>query len=243
MKPHEFDLVAQEYEEQHRTSIALSGETPEYFARLKVDLIEERLPRLKLKAIREPEQILDFGCGVGNLFTPLRRAFPNALISGADPSSKSLEIAGSRHRHSMTSPPNLHLIQDGFSGLPTDQFDLIVLACVIHHVDPVDRDRVLAEVYRLLKPSGTLWIFEHNPYNPMTLHAVKQCEFDRNAKLVSNQQTRNLLRGNGFAIADSGYMTFFPAVLKSFRPLENYLRWFLAGAQHYVVGTKKENIS
>ena len=81
-------------------------------------------------------------------------------------------------------------------------------------------------------------IYEHNPINPMTLHAVNTCPFDENAVLLKRSQVKNVLQEAGMKVVMQEYRVFFPAFLKLLRPLEKYLAWLPLGAQHFVVGKK-----
>ena len=81
-------------------------------------------------------------------------------------------------------------------------------------------------------------IYEHNPFNPMTLHAVNSCPFDENAVLLKRSQVRNVLREGGMEVVMQEYRVYFPAFLKLLRPLEKYLGWLPLGAQYFVVGKK-----
>jgi hypothetical protein len=81
-------------------------------------------------------------------------------------------------------------------------------------------------------------IYEHNPFNPMTLHAVNSCPFDENAVLLKRSRVRNVLREGGMEVVMQEYRVYFPAFLKLLRPLEKYLTWLPLGAQYFVVGKK-----
>ena len=81
-----------QYQQQHAASIRLSGETPDFFAKYKIDDVAARLARPIIK----PRRILDFGAGVGNSLGPMRAAFPDSEIILLDPSSQSLDIARKR---------------------------------------------------------------------------------------------------------------------------------------------------
>ncbi len=39
----------------------------------------------------------------------------------------------------------------------------------------------------VLKKKGRVYIFEHNPYNPVTRYLVATCEFDRDAVLFKKK--------------------------------------------------------
>ena len=84
----EFDRYASTYAEQHESSIALSGEEPEYFSQYKIDDLARVCELTRLA----PARILDFGAGIGNSLAPMQRAFPDAQISGIDVSAESLEV-------------------------------------------------------------------------------------------------------------------------------------------------------
>jgi hypothetical protein len=59
----EFDRFADEYLETHAKNIAVSGESPEYFARYKIEEIRRVWSR---RGRPNPRTILDFGAGIGN---------------------------------------------------------------------------------------------------------------------------------------------------------------------------------
>ena len=63
----------------------------------------------------------------------------------------------------------------------------------------------------MLKPGGMLFVFEHNPLNPLTRHAVNTCVFDENAHLILARTMNNRVRKAGFArrARSTGYS--FPA--------------------------------
>lgn len=79
-------------------------------------------------------------------------------------------------------------------------------------------------------------MFEHNPFNPLTRHAVNTCPFDANARLISARQMRRRFHDAGFDVASIRYRIFFPGCLRRLRPLERLLTWCPLGAQYAVVG-------
>ena len=81
-------------------------------------------------------------------------------------------------------------------------------------------------------------MFEHNPLNPLTRHAVNTCVFDEHAELVLAPTMRRRARDAGFAAADVRYRIFFPHALRVLRPLEPSLTWLPLGAQYYVAARK-----
>jgi hypothetical protein len=57
-------------------------------------------------------------------------------------------------------------------------------------------------------------IYEHNPFNPMTLHAVNTCPFDENAVLLKRSQVRNVLREVGMVVVIEKYHVYISAFFK-----------------------------
>lgn len=62
-----------------------------------------------------------------------------------------------------------------------------------------------------------LLLFEHNPWNPLTRHAVANCPFDENAVLISAPEMRKRLRTAGFRNVRIDYRLFFPGFLSALR--------------------------
>ena len=54
-------------------------------------------------------------------------------------------------------------------------------------------------------------IYEHNPINPMTLHAVNNCHFDENAVLLKRYQVRNMMLEAGMEVVMQEYRVYFSA--------------------------------
>jgi SAM-dependent methyltransferase len=216
----EFDRFAGDYASLHQQNIAISGEEPAYFADYKLHCIE----RLVGSSYREP--VLDFGCGIGMLTERLSHRFVE--VHGYDPSSESLNIARGRSASTFHEQESL---------IPDNHFGLVILANVLHHVAPNDRDALVRRVAsKLRKDSGRLVVFEHNPINPLTRYVVSRCEFDADAVLLWPWQLSRLLALNGFTSVRTKFIVFFPSFLASLRGLEPYLGWLPLGAQMMVVG-------
>jgi SAM-dependent methyltransferase len=209
----EFDQFAEEYRAIHAGNIALSGETPEYFARYKIDELRRRWTA---EGLAEPRAVLDFGTGVGSALPFLARAFPSARLVGLDVSEKSLAVAARRF------PGAAKLVR--FDGVDppfeAGSFDLIYSACVFHHVPPAEHPALLRRLRRLVGPKGVMVIFEHNPVNPATRHIVATCPFDANAVLLPANRLKRRQEESGFTGVTISYTAFFPGLLKALRPLE-----------------------
>lgn len=221
----EFDRFAAQYEEMHARSIRISGETPDHFAAYKIEIVAAEAPRMP-----EPPRILDFGGGTGNSLGHFRRLFPRSRIVLADPSGDSLALAEQRH------PQAAEFVHLTNSTLPFEEgsFDIAFAACVFHHIPAASHHTALRELRRVLSARGRLFVFEHNPLNPLTLKAVRDCPFDADAVLIGAGEMAARLRAAGFDRVETRYRVFFPHMLRALRPLEPWLGWLPLGGQYYL---------
>jgi ubiquinone/menaquinone biosynthesis C-methylase UbiE len=133
--------------------------TPLYDPLLKWVMGEESFKRnlLMQAKIRPGMNVLDLGCGTGTLTLMVKRAHPDVNITGLDGDPQVLEIAREKSR-------GLQIQWDqGFVTAlpyPDSVFDMVVSSLVIHHLDTDDKQRALAEIYRVLKPQGELHILD-----------------------------------------------------------------------------------
>ncbi|MCR9140453.1 MAG: class I SAM-dependent methyltransferase [Alphaproteobacteria bacterium] len=230
MDEREFDKFAEEYTRMHQENVRLSGEDIDFFAAYKINDMREVW---SAAGEIEPKSILDFGGGIGVSAPHLRRVFPQTTVTIADVSRRSLEVAERRGVERVTTQ---HF--DGVT-LPFEDghFDIALAACVFHHIDAAQHVSLLAEIRRVLRHGGRLMVFEHNPWNPLTRHAVNTCPFDENAVLISGYDMQQRMRDAGFSDVSLTWRLFVPGALRGLRPLEAWLGWFPLGAQYRAVGT------
>ena len=126
----------------------------EYFARYKVDLVRKHVHS-------SVSRLLEYGCGIGRNISFLQQAFPSAVIVGSDISSASLEIARRDN-------PGVQFVQEDENAEQMGLFNVILVAGVFHHVPIEQRVEVARTLFKRLSPDGLLFIFEHNPFNPVT---------------------------------------------------------------------------
>jgi ubiquinone/menaquinone biosynthesis C-methylase UbiE len=222
----EFDLLADEYHEQHKSNIAITGESPEYFAEYKVADLAKHIEALGLEA----RHLLDFGSGIGNSLPFLRKYFPEANLSCADVSSRSMEIARQRFPG-----PGSYLLIDRKIPLADRSQDIVFSACVFHHIPHEEHVHWLAELLRVTRPGGVLAIYEHNPLNPLTVRAVNTCPLDVNAKLITARTMCRRARNSGWSQARSEFKVFFPSSLEFLRPMEQHMGWLPLGGQYRII--------
>jgi SAM-dependent methyltransferase len=227
MSQAEFDRFAAQYREVHARNIALTGETPDYFAAYKM---RDFAAELSLRSAPRDGRFLDFGSGVGASIQPFLHHWPTGRLLCADVSEESLAESARTHGDRV----DYLRIDDGRLPLDTASIDGAFACCVFHHIPPAEHRAALAELRRVLKPGAPLMVYEHNPLNPLTVRAVNTCPLDENAILIRSRAMRRLVDAAGFQQSRADFRVFFPAPLRSLRPLESWLRWLPLGAQYAV---------
>ncbi len=225
-----FDQFAQNYEDVHTKSIALSGEESIFFVELKMKLLSDYFGE---KAV-SPLKIVDYGCGTGRAASFVKRYFAQSSFIGVDPSPKSIEVA---RKHF---PDDTFRVLGTDGSIPEQEVDIIFAAGVFHHIPEAEQAGAVQHIMNALKPGGYFVLFEHNPYNPLTVKVVRSCPFDEGVILLKPKLSRSLLHRQDLLLEHQRYYFFFPKVLSFLRPLERWLRWMPLGAQYMIVARKPE---
>jgi len=228
----QFDKFADEYHTLHAQNINVTGEDPSYFVEYKIRDVHNQLSARSDQG--KNLRIIDFGGGVGNSIPFFRRYFPSCHLVCADVSERSLEIAKRR----FGDLADYVLFTGGTLPFACGVFDVAFCACVFHHVPSTEHVFLLRELRRVLsRRTGKLFLYEHNPLNPLTVHAVNTCVFDSDAVLIPSWEMRRKFRAAGYADVTVSYRVFFPRFLNFMRFLELRLPFLPIGAQYCVAGT------
>lgn len=219
----EFDHYADDYKNIMDACTGSLGQEAKYFLYYK----SEYLQRLFLGT--SPKKILDFGCGIGQFSKILTEAFPTAIVHGYDISPKSIEVAHKEARENLTFTSNLEDLDN--------DYDLIVIANVMHHIPLDRREASITELWGRIQAGGKAVVFEHNPLNPFTRWVVNRCAFDADAVLLRPNETIGYFSKRK-ALTRRDYIVFFPKIVEWLKILEPSIRWLPLGAQYTVVATK-----
>ena len=102
--------------------------------------------------------VLEVGCGTGNLITRVARRYTGATAVGCDPDPRALARAQRKAR--------------GLSGItfdrgyaqklpyPDAQFDRVLSSMMWHHLDEDVKAEAAAEIFRVLRPGGSLHLVD-----------------------------------------------------------------------------------
>lgn len=216
-----FDDYSSSYEDLLRESTKRYADDSEFFARYKIDLVAGNMSS-------PPRRVLEYGCGTGRNIRYIRAVFPSAEIVGTDISAASLEVARSAQPGAS--------FEVEHDELDIGTFDLIFVANVFHHIPPAERSAAMRTIARRLTPTGSVFIFEHNPYNPITQRIVSTCPFDADAILLKPSELRALFSGAKIRLQKMSYCLFIPPKLSWLLPIEKFLGWLPLGGQYWLAG-------
>jgi SAM-dependent methyltransferase len=220
----QFDEFAKEYKAILDNRVAIFGEDSEYFAEYKARYIRKSATRCS------PAKVLDFGCGIGLLSRVLKKYLPESELHGYDISAASIQRAN-------RALAGQGMFTSDIAQLAHD-YNLIVLANMMHHVGPSHRLSVMKQATDRLCPGGRLVLFEHNPANPITRWIVDHCPFDSDAILLWPNEAIKCMARAELRLLRRDYIVFLPRAFARFRPLEPFLSWLPLGAQYAIVGEK-----
>jgi SAM-dependent methyltransferase len=182
--------------------------------------------------------LLDYGCGAADLMRVLAGMGARARFMGCDVSAGMLAEAARRWPAAIGPAPALEPQEGARTPFADGQFDVAVISAVLHHVPPVERPAVYAELGRVLRPGGRLYVFEHNPRNPLVRYVIARTPIDANAILLDGSEVRQgLLDAGRYALA-TDYLMFMPPGIPFLGFVDRALAWLPLGAQ-YVVAARK----
>lgn len=225
----DFDEFANDYRSIHTQNIKISGIDSFYFAQMKVQLLQRYEKN-------EPVKVLDVGCGDGATELFMQKHFSNWEVWGIDVSDESIRIAKNKNLANA-----VFSVYDGRNiNFKDENFDIVFIAGVLHHVNFEIHSTIVKQIYRVLKTGGRLYLFEHNPLNPVTRYLVNTCVFDKDARLLTNRYSKKTVKKAGLNIKENRFIIFFPrkGLLSKLIFLEKYLQWLPLGGQYFIKAVK-----
>lgn len=161
--------------------------------------------RLRLSPIMQIEKyipksgnILDLGCGSGIFAYILYLGSSNRKVLGIDISTKRIEIA----QYYLNKYPQLKFISGDVNSISFDDFGVITLIDLLHHMPFSEQHNLLQKVYDKLHYNGLLFIkdLEKAPYWKYIFHYIQDSISYKGERLYfrSSKEMVNLLEGIGF---------------------------------------------
>ncbi|MFC7531887.1 class I SAM-dependent methyltransferase [Actinoplanes sp. GCM10030250] len=109
--------------------------------------------------IEEGHQVLEIGCGPGDLLRAQGRRTPGVQLHGIDPDPAALRRARRKSRRAGLEV-SFKQAYAGSLPFPDAVFDRVLSSLMLHHLDPEETARAVAEVRRVLRPGGELHIVD-----------------------------------------------------------------------------------
>lgn len=227
--PAAFDRYARTYSATLDDALRFVGHTHLDFARFKVDRMRDAVARLLGDATTL--SFVDLGCGTGTAEALLGPHV--ASVTGCDLSEEMLAQARERC-------PRISFVRLDGDTLPFDdgRFDVVFTFVTLLLVAPRRRTQFMAEAARVVRPGGLLFVFEHNPWNPLTQYIARTCALGGRASMLTAAETRHCVQRAGLRVVEQQYYYFFPRFLERLRPIERWIRWLPLGGQYYVVARR-----
>ncbi|HMK29970.1 MAG TPA: methyltransferase [Terriglobales bacterium] len=221
----DFDQYAANYDTSLEAALRTTGEDKSFYCQGRIALLRGLLPLA-------PRNIMDFGCGTGAAVPLLQQLQPDASVTGVDVSARSLDVA----RESYPTAHFYHLSSPDAGRV--SNLDLVHVNGVFHHIVPGERQSWLQWINQRMVAGGVLAIFENNPWNPGTRYVMSNCEFDRDAVMLSQLETTRHMQEAGFSVLGCWHLFFFPRAMKWLRFAEPCLRRVPLGGQYLCMGKK-----
>jgi SAM-dependent methyltransferase len=219
----DFDVHAENYVDSVDRSVSFTGRDSAFFARRKVELLEELANRSvgPLSGL----SVLDVGCGTGT--TDRHLVDHVGSLRGVDVSQEMLVLAAEAVPEASYEWYNGDKLP-----FPDGSFDVTVAICVLHHVPLSARAKFMAELHRATRDGGLVAVFEHNPLNPLTCHAVNSCELDNGVILAKGSDVGAYLEAAGARSVERRDYLFTPVGGAVGRSIDRILHRLPLGGQY-----------
>jgi SAM-dependent methyltransferase len=123
--------------------------------------IEYGWKTIKKFAPANPKRILEVGCGMGSISARMHKRWPDAVITGMDISTMSIQIATKLFADDKLNFIESILTPDTFN----EQFDLVIFMDVYEHIAVNDRPDVHAALAKILRNKGKIILTVPTPHN------------------------------------------------------------------------------
>lgn len=147
-------------------------------------LIRWFMPESKFKTrlvkqahIQGGHRVLDLGCGTATLTILIKQTHPDAEVIGLDGDAKILEIARKKAAQvgaeiTLEKGMAFHLLY------ADNSFDRVLSSLVLHHLTVENKQRALAEVFRVLEPNGELHVADFRRPNKSLPPMLREVGFE-----------------------------------------------------------------
>jgi len=133
--------------------------TPYYHGFMKLVFGKRYQKIAELIQLQPGDTVLDVGCGPGEILKLLTLKYPDHQLTGVDVDPEILAIA----RKNLPSALNLTQGSADVLPFPAEKFNVVTSSLMIHHLTPEQKQKMMREVHRVLKPGGRFYLFDFAP--------------------------------------------------------------------------------
>ena len=156
-------------------ALGKSGSLDRYDAAIALMTREKRW-RSDLLRFAEPrpgERIVDIGCGTGTFAIALKQSAPESIVLAVDPDPAVLEIARAKAEVADAEIRWFEAMGDELDGIDAlRQCDKIVSSLVLHQCPMAVKEAIAAQMFRLLRPGGTLFIADYGEQRSLLMRML-----------------------------------------------------------------------
>lgn len=128
---------------------------------------------LRLTSPQPGDRIVDVGCGTGTFAIALKQTAPDAELFAVDPDPAVLEIARAKAATHEVAIRWFEAMGDELDGIAQLQkCDKIVSSLVLHQCPMDVKEAIAAQMFRLLKPGGTLFIADYGEQRSLLMRML-----------------------------------------------------------------------
>ena len=153
---------------------------------------------IRMADLRPGQQVLDIGCGTGNLLLALGRERSDVELVGLDPDARALARAARKaHRAGVAVRWRPGYAQE----LPylDGSVDRVFSSLMLHHLQD-DKDALLAEVRRVLRPDGVFVLADIDGHGALDGHGFMHRRMAHNPLIHDNAGMVERITAAGFTI-------------------------------------------
>ena len=158
------------------------------------ELVADELDLLNRLVPLRAQHIIELGCGAAELSRRLLDAHPACSVTA-------LEVDQAQHAKNLARPPapGLAFVAAGAQTIPfvDASFDLALMLKSLHHVPLAQMDQALAEVRRVLRPGGLLYVSEPVFDGPLN-EVVRLFNDEQAVRRAAYQTVQRALAGGGW---------------------------------------------
>ena len=110
--------------------------------------------RLFHELVPQQGKILDIGCGYGFMSYMLSFTSAQRKITGIDYDEEKIETAN----HCFSKTDNINFVHGDVMGFDFEKYDAIILADMLHYLQPAEQKQVIEKCISNLNPGGKLII-------------------------------------------------------------------------------------